>query len=316
MAVAVEPNRDVAASRSEDGRSEKASWRLSEGDEIAPGRSVVRSVGGGSRFEVFLVWDSDLYALAIAKVLRPDQAMEERPLRELAREAELLERLRHPVVVRGFDVVTDGSMPHLLIEHLEGPSLRRLLKMGGPLELSQLLPMAMHVAGALAYLRNRDVVHLDVKPDNIIMGVPPRLIDLSIARPLERAQRTKGTIGTDAYMAPEQCGTTDFGPMGSPADVWGLGATLHRCLTGHRPFPRPKGARHSEDPDVRFPQLTQAPRALPEHTPGELSELIDQSLRREQAERPSAAEFAERLEPIVLELPRKLSFSRRGVRAR
>ncbi len=309
--VALQPDSSLPAPEE---RRAAASWELTEGDEIAPGRSVVKAVGGGSRYEVFLVWDADLYALAIAKVIRPDQATQERPLRELAREAELLGQLQHPVVVRGFDVEGEGPMPHLLIEHLEGPSLRRLLKMGGPLGLSQLLPLAMHVAGALAYLANRGVAHLDVKPDNIIMGVPPRLIDLSIARSFERAARTNGPIGTDAYMAPEQCGTQEFGPMGAPADVWGLGATLHHCLSGQKPFPRERGARQSEDPLVRFPQLRSRPEPLPNSVPVELAELIEQSLFHEQSARPSATEFAERLEPLVVELPRKLSFSRGGMR--
>ncbi len=307
--MAVEP--EQKARSEERGRS---SWELQEGDEIAPGRSVVKSVGGGTRYEVFLVWDTSLYALAIAKVIRPDQAEEERPLRELAKEAELLTSLSHPVIVRGFDAVLEGPMPHLVIEHLEGPSLRRLLRMGGSLELQQLLPLAMHVAGALAYLANREVVHLDVKPDNIIMGVPPRLIDLSIARSFERAARTGGVIGTDAYMAPEQCGADGFGAMGPPADVWGLGATLYHCVSGEKPFPRQKGARRSEDPAVRFPQLHAEPKPLASSVPGELAELIGRSLRRDQAERPTAPELAERLEPLVVKLPRKLAFSRRGYR--
>ena len=92
--------------------AEATSWELQEGDEIAPGRSVVRDLGGGRRFEVMLVWDQRLFALTVAKVLRPRYAASERALRELAEEAELPERLRHPVIVRGFDAVLDGRHPH------------------------------------------------------------------------------------------------------------------------------------------------------------------------------------------------------------
>ncbi len=258
--------------------AKRASWELSEGAELAPGRTVVKDLGGGTRYEVFLVWDEDLYALAVAKVVRPDQASEDRPLAELRHEAELLERLAHPVVVRGFGADVDGPRPYVLIEHLEGPTLRRLLRRGGPLGLEQLLPLALHVAGALAFLHNREVVHLDVKPDNIVMGVPPRLIDLSIARSFERAARTRGPIGTDAYMAPEQCEVEGRATIGPAADVWGLGATLHHCITGHRPFPRARGARDSEDPDERFPQLHAQPRPLPGRLPPALDELIGVTL--------------------------------------
>ena len=291
---------------------ERASWELAEGDALVDGRTVLKPLGGGSRYEVFLVWDEELFSIAVAKVLRPDQAEDERALRELSDEAVVLESIAHPVIVRGFDAFLEGPRPHLLIEHLEGPSLRRLLRRGGPLELLQLTPLSLHVAGALAYLHGRELVHLDVKPDNIVMGVPPRLIDLSIARALERAGRSRGPLGTDAYMAPEQCGPDGFGPMGPAADVWGLGATLHHCISGHRPFPRPEGARDSDDPEVRFPQLTRDPEQLPRHVPEPLSELVGEMLDKDQQRRPSASEVADRLAPLVAEMPAKLSLSRRG----
>jgi serine/threonine protein kinase len=272
---------------------------------------VLKSLGGGNRYEVVLVWDDFLFSIAVAKVLRPDQAGDEKALRDLRREWEVLGRLAHPVIVRGFDAVLDGDLPHVLIEHLEGPSLRRLLRRGGPLSQQQLLPLALHVAGGLQYLANEEVVHLDVKPDNIVMGIPPRLIDLSIARPLERAARTRGPVGTDAYMAPEQC-APGFGTIGSAADVWGLGATLHHAVSGSVPFPREKGAKKSEDPEVRFPQLVEEPQPLPGSAPPELRELVAAALRREPAERPSAAEIAGALEPLVAELPRRLKLGRRG----
>lgn len=291
---------------------ERASWELAEGEGLSASRTALKAIGGGTRYEVYLVWDDDLFSLAVAKVLRPDQVEEPRALRELAEEAEVLAKVAHPVIVRGFDSVLDGPRPHLVIEHLEGPSLRRLLRRGGALSAQQLLPLALHVAGALAYLERREMVHLDVKPDNIVMGVPPRLIDLSIARTMERSERSRGPLGTDAYMAPEQCGPDGFGPMGSAADVWGLGATLHHCVSGHRPFPRPPEARDSDDPEIRFPQLVADPEPLPTHLPAEMAGLILDMLRKEQAERPAAAEVADRLEPLVADLPKKLSMSRRG----
>jgi serine/threonine protein kinase len=288
-------------------------WDFDEGATLAEGRIALKPLGGGSRYEVYLVWDERLFSLAVAKVLRPDRVEDERSLRELAAEADALEALSHPVIVRGFDAVLDGPRPHLLLEHLEGPSLRRLLKRGGPVPLQQLLPLALHVAGALAYMAHERFVHLDVKPDNVIMGVPPRLIDLSIARSFDRAARISSPIGTDAYMAPEQCEPNgDRGAIGPAADVWGLGATLHHAVTGEVPFPRDRGARDSDDPEIRFPQLVAALQPLLADLPGELRELIEATLGSDPAARPSAAEVAARLEPLVADLPRKLRLSRRA----
>ncbi len=295
---------------------EHASWGFEEGDEIAPGRSVLRSLGGGSRFEVMLVWDDRLFAIMVAKVLRPDQVDSSKALRELKEEAEALQRLAHPVLVRGFDAVLEWPHPHVLIEHLEGPTLRRLLSKGGPLGLEQLLPLAAHVAAALHYMHEEGWVHLDTKPDNIVMGVPPRLIDLSIACTVEDAARVTGAIGTDAYMPPEQCAPERFpGQIGPPSDVWGLGATLYHAVSGNRPFPRPKGARDSDDRDVRFPQLVHEPEYLVA-APEALRELIESMMRRDPAARPTAADAALALQPLVAALPRKLSFGRMGTRLR
>jgi serine/threonine protein kinase len=293
------------------------SWGFAEGAEIAPGRSVVQSLGGGRRYEVFLVWDDKLFALVVAKVLRPHLATEERYREEVAEEAAALARLAHPVIVRGFGAELDGPHPHVLIEHLEGPTLRRLIRRGGPAPLEQVLPLAAHVAAALHYMAEQRMVHLDVKPDNIVMGIPPRLIDLSIARSLELAATARKPLGTDAYMAPEQCAPADDpGAIGPAADVWGLAATLHHAVSGTVPFPRAPEAGDSEDPLTRFPQLEAEPQPLPDGTPAPLRELIARGLARDPAERPSAAELAMGLQPLVADLPRKLVFGRWGTRAR
>ena len=295
----------------------KESWGLSEGAELSPGRSVVRSLGGGNRFEALLVWDEQLYSLAVAKLLRPHLVEDPRYLHELREEADALERLAHPVIVRGFDAVLEGPRPHLLLEHLEGPTLRRLIRREGHVPLEQLLPLAAHVAAALHYMAGMGMVHLDVKPENVVMGVPPRLIDLSIAHTLERAQHVRSPLGTDAYMPPEQSlPRVHPGEIGPASDVWGLGATLFHAVSGKVPFPRPKGARDDADPRVRFPQLEQAPRALPDRVPRPLSELIARCLAKSPAARPTAAEVVDRLEPLVAELPRKLTLGRWGARAR
>jgi serine/threonine protein kinase len=296
----------------------RPTWGLVEGDAIAPGRTVLRRCGGGRRFEVFLVWDEHRLAVLVAKVLRPDQAEDPVALRELVREGDLLARVAHPVVVRGFGTAAGGPFPHLLLEHLEGPTLQALLDRHGPVGLEQLLPLGMHVASALHYLAREGVLHLDVKPDNLVMGAPPRLIDFSVSRALSAAARLSKPVGTDAYMAPEQCDRTR-GELGPAADVFGLGATMYRAMTGEKPFPRetaPPTPGRSTDPAERFPQLVRAPAPLPRRTPAPLAELLRGMLAPAPGDRPTAAEVVAALEPVVAELPRRLVLSRRGWRTR
>jgi serine/threonine protein kinase len=288
--------------------SEYASWGFDEGAEIATGRVVLKTLGGGNRYEVCLVWDDSLFALAVAKLLRPDQAEDKKALRDLGREVEALEALAHPTLVRCFDSALEGAHPHVLIEHLEGPSLRRLIKRDGAIALAQLLPLAAHVAGALQYMAQAGYVHLDVKPDNIIMGLPPRLIDLSIARTLERAAETIGPIGTDAYMPPEQCVGDPGAEIGPASDSWGLGATLFHAISGEKPFPPGTGDAEAE----RFPQLTEPPRELPSSTPTALRELIGELLNPDPAQRPSCGDVVARLEPLIADLPSRVRLTRRG----
>ena len=289
--------------------TERSSWEFEEGDEIAPGRTVLKPIGGGSAYEVLLVWDDRLFSIMVAKVVRPDRLEDAGTMRGLRREADALRTLAHPCLIRGFDAVLDPPYPHVLIEHLEGPTLRRLIKRHGPLPQEQLLPLALHVASVLHYLAEEEIVHLDVKPDNIVMGVPPRLIDLSVARRFERARQIEAAIGTDLYMAPEQCGTPEYrGGIGPTTDVWGLGATLFHAVTGHVPFPR-----HG---DERFPQLSDDPQPLPGDVPEALRELLLEMLRKDPAERPSAKEAGLALEPLVASMPKLVRLGRGGARRR
>jgi eukaryotic-like serine/threonine-protein kinase len=287
-------------------------WKLAEGDEIAPGRSAVRLLGGGERYETYLAWDDRLLSLVVVKLVRPSLADDEHSLRGLASEARLLERLRHPVIVRGFGAVLDGPRPHIVLEHLEGARLSSLIRKQGRLEPEQLFPLGLQLASALHYLAGEDLVHLDVKPSNVIMGAPARLIDLSIARSLAELARVDYRIGTDPYMAPEQCDPRGRGPATGAADVWGMGATLYHAAAARRPFP---AGRRDGSLVERFPQLEQAPDPLPE-LPPELAALIFACLDPDPAARPAPAELAADLERLVDGLPKRPVLSRFRIRPR
>ena len=270
--------------------SEKASWELSEGEEIAQGRSVLELLGGGNRYEAYLVWDEHLLSPMVAKVIRPDQVENQAALRGLRREAEALDSLAHPVILRGYDAVFDPPHPHVLVEQVDGPTLRRLVRSRGPLAPEQAHPLALNMAAALHYMAAEGWVHLDLKPDNIVMGLPPRIIDLSLARTVAQAALVRDHIGTNAYMPPEQC--LPDGDIGPAADVWGLGATLYAAVTGQRPFPKPAVREPDSDPELRFPQLTEEPRPWPLPVPRDLAKLILACLRRAPEDRPTATELA------------------------
>ena len=278
------------------------SWEFEEGDEIVAGRYAVRLLGGGHRYEAYVVWDDALLTLVVVKVLRPHEAGSPSARAALEREARALAALDHPALVRSFGHVLEGGRPHLVLEFLDGPRLSTLIRRYGIIT-EQLLPLALELCAALHYMSGRGYVHLDVKPRNVVMSAQPRLIDLSVALPTSDVGELRVPTGTDAYMAPEQCDPERFSDIGPATDVWGLGVTLYEALARSRPFAAGRdepGAPASE----RYPQLSVDPKPLPGSVPSELAEVVLACLARTPSDRPSARELAETIEPWVAALPR------------
>jgi serine/threonine protein kinase len=266
--------------------SELAAWRFDEGEAITAELTAVRRLGGGSAYEAYLAFDELTYGPVVVKVLRPDQVADEHSLRGLGREVEALRTVNHPVVVRGLRHRLDGARPHVVLEQLDGPRLSTLIRRYGPLQEQQYLPLAIELASALHYLGRIGWVHLDLKPSNVIMGAPARLIDLSVARTVAEAVHAR-RIGTDAYMSPEQWEPERYGAPSPASDVWGLGATLFEAVAGHRAMDLP----------------TEEQRDLPDGVPAEVAKTIVACLEVRPGDRPAPREVAEALEPVLSRQP-------------
>src|ERR1700736_5051643 len=144
-------------------RTLTSSWEFEEGTLIAPGRSVLQRFRTNSElYDTYLVWDEQRFAIMVAKVVRPDRVGDDSARRGIRREWRALKQLQHPVVVRGFDVIQEGPYPHVLLEHLEGFTLRDVLRREGQLPLEQVLPLALHIASALHFFAGQGYVHMDV----------------------------------------------------------------------------------------------------------------------------------------------------------
>ena len=269
--------------------AEKLSWDFPRGHEIAPGRTTVRPLGGGNRCQVYLVWDEPLHRLLVAKVLRRNLVGDDRAVRGLRHELQALETLAHPGLARAAGARLDGRHPHIALDYVDAPTLRKLIKRDGALSADDALRVTVTLAGVIEHVGRAGWVHLDLKPGNVVMGPAPRLIDLSLARTIERARRLTGPVGTNGYMAPEQI--HPHGDVGPHTDVWGLGATLYHAVSGRRPFRKPLTRAEDAPLEERFPQLEDEPAPLPLSVPRGLAEAIGACLDKDFARRPTAGEL-------------------------
>jgi serine/threonine-protein kinase len=173
------------------------------------------------------------------KLMRPS-VIRSRPelLRLLAEEARFAAQIDHANVVRVHDVATSNEHTYIIMEHVDGPDLRVMIKRRGALPYMMVIRILRHIAAALAAGFAENLIHRDVKPSNILLtrsGVT-KLADFGLAYSRSAADTTgiRGTVGTAAYMSPEQA--SDPRRVGYRSDIYSLGVTAYHALTGGLPF--------------------------------------------------------------------------------
>lgn len=277
---------------------------MAGGQELAPGLTGLRELGGGVTYEAWLAFDERLYAPVVVKIVRPELVDDPATRSTFERELSVMTSLAHPGIARLFAYDDEAERPYFVIEHIDGPTLSSLISKHGHLPEHQLLSVAVDLCSAAHYLHGLELCHLDIKPSNIVAGAPAKLIDFSVAQSFADAAQQMDPIGSDEYMAPEQCAPGDAaetnrvfsgrGVMGPASDVWAIGATLFRAAAGYRAFDR----------EPKWQQLTEAPRALPHFLDARISDVIMDCLAPNPDDRPTPAQVLDRLDPIVATLPK------------
>lgn len=261
---------------------------LVPGDRFAGRYRVIDLLGRGGMGAVYRVTDELLgesVALKLASLRGAgDDVTFDDLFDAMRREVSLARRVTHPNVARVFDMGVHEGTLFLTMELVDGATLRQRLRRAGVLSLDAAISTGRQVASALACAHEAGVLHLDLKPSNVMLDerepLHVTLIDFGVARALGSSGSCAGTID---YMAPEQL---DSGHLGGGADVYALGLVLHEALTGAYPF-------DGDDPAQRMlARLHEAPRPLPAHAPRELHTLVAAMLAPGPGERPFAAEVA------------------------
>lgn len=254
-------------------------------------------LGAGGMGQVYKAIHPGLERTVAVKVLRDFDANPSF-LERFRREAKLAARLAHPSIVAVYDYDTFRGAPYLVMEFVEGRSLKDLIR-EGPMNPVRCVEIARAVADALHYAHEQGVVHRDVKPTNVMIepNGRPRLLDFGLSRSEADGSfsLTGDIIGTPAYMSPEQA-SGKRGAVDRRSDVYSLGATLYEMLTGRPPL----AGGSVLELIARIPD--EPPRPPSELRPG-LSSALDAAILRALAKDPAArfqtaAEFAKALEGV------------------
>lgn len=175
-------------------------WPFARGDEITPSLVAWARLGGGRRCETWLCWSRELHAPVAVKLGRPSTATEPKTAARLGAEAKHVRALAHPAFQRLFECRITASIPHLVFEYVEGPSLASLLAEEGPFDVADAIVIGEQIAWGLAHLHGRGLVHLDLKPANILLrDGRPVIVDLGLARAPEQLAGEGASTVMDMY---------------------------------------------------------------------------------------------------------------------
>jgi serine/threonine-protein kinase len=235
------------------------------------------------------------------KIMDSRYAGDNQFLTRFQREARVVARLKDPGLVAVYDQGIDGQHPFLVMELIEGGTLRELLRERGPMPPHAVAAVLRPVLGGLAAAHSAGLVHRDVKPENVLISDDGdvKIADFGLVRAVAEAKITSTSVilGTAAYLSPEQVGTGDAGPR---SDVYSVGILAYELLTGVTPFTGDSAlsvAYQRMDNDVSPPSVVIA------GVPAQFDELVLQATRRDPADRyADAQDMAAELDVIVDEL--------------
>jgi serine/threonine-protein kinase len=245
-----------------------------------------RPLGRGGSATVYRVLGSDGREYAV-KELAPQFLGDKEAVTRFRREFEIARDLAHPGIVRNHELIEANGTLNIRMELVDGLSLKALMSRHKRLEPPLACWLALQVARTLAHAHSQQVIHRDVKPENILLDRDGHVLlgDFGTARLVNLAMTKAGTLlGTPAYMAPELLAAKKDSGAGPASDVYSLGAVLYEMIEGRSPFT--PGTRGEILP-LLYAKSFQRPRPMARSGSPELAALIERCLAREPANRPA-----------------------------
>lgn len=270
----------------------KVSWRLGK---RLDGRYEIQSVLGiGGMAVVYRAFDHKLHRNVAVKVLRDDAAMDEESRRRFHTEYQAVGMLSHQNIRAVYDVVASGDTEYIVMEYVDGINLKQYLKKKGSLSWKEALYFSAQIARALEHAHERGIVHMDIKPQNIMLlrDGTVKVADFGIAQLEGDAENDASeALGSIHYISPEQARGE---PVDARSDIYSLGVVMYEMLTGKLPF---DGESVAEVAVKHYALTPENPSVLVPEVPPEISEITMRALQPDPNDRyPSSSVMLRDLE--------------------
>ena len=271
---------------------------ITRGQMINDRYEIIRSIGEGGMANVYLALDTILNRKVAVKVLRGDLAEDEKFVRRFQREAISASSLSDPNIVEVYDVGEDDGKYFIVMEYVEGKTLKQLIKKRGSLTLPEVVDIMLQLTSAISHAHESYIIHRDIKPQNVVILEDGRvkIMDFGIAVALNAGEltQTNSVMGTVYYIPPEQA---NGGKADIKSDIYSLGILMYELVTGHVPF---KGDSPVE---VAIKHMHEPLPSICEYDP-EMPQSIENVILRASAKNPknrydSALEMHEDLKTVL-----------------
>lgn len=197
---------------------------------------IIDTLGEGGMANVYLAEDIILQRKVAVKILRLDLQNEPQTQARFQREALATSELSHPNIVSVLDVGTDHGLPYMVMEYVDGPDLKEYIRENSPLDLREVIRIMDQILSAVALAHKHNVIHRDLKPQNILMDkevILNRRFGIAVALNQSSITQTNSVMGSVHYMSPEQ---TRGGLVTKQSDIYSLGIILYELITGTVPL--------------------------------------------------------------------------------
>jgi serine/threonine protein kinase len=269
-----------------------------EGKKLGGRYEIISRVGGGGMAVVYKARDLLLNRYVAIKVLSESLSNDSEFIRRFSREAQAAASLSHPNIVNVYDVGRDGYTHYIVMELVEGPTLKQYIQERGPLPVEEAANIAIQICDGLAHAHENQIVHRDIKPHNILLGPNGRVkvTDFGIARAASSSTitQTGSVMGSVHYFSPEQA---RGGVIGEKSDLYSLGIVMYEMLTGRIPF---DGDSAISIALKHLQETPEDPRTFNPNIPDSMVAIISRALEKDPAMRfPSARAMMQEIQRAV-----------------